>query len=145
MSSSRPGDIFQPDDLLNNTSVHFLKWGTFIYLAISYWMISNKQMFGNTLEPKHYQDEVDIYHHYFHGTDTYTFQYVLKWAAIILGICLALYDIFIGWLNMFSKSSAKDELKSKEKLLDYPDCVPLKYIENALLEEKIIREKFGYK
>jgi len=30
-------------------------------------------------------------------------------------------------------------------LIDYPECLPLKYIENSLLEEKIIREKFGYK
>jgi len=104
------------DDTLNKTSVHFMKWGAFIYLAIAYWMVSNRQMFGNDLTPKEYQDQVDEYHHYLHSQNNFMFQTILKWVAIFLGICLLIYDVFIGWLNMFMRSTAKSELLSKEYL-----------------------------
>ena len=104
------------DDTLNKTSVHFMKWGAFIYLAIAYWMISNRQMFGNVLIPKEYQDQVDEYQHYLHSENPFRFQSILKWTAIILGILMAIYDIFIGYLNMCMRSTAKEELLSRENL-----------------------------
>jgi hypothetical protein len=105
------------DDTLNKISVHFLKWGAFFYLAIAYWMISNKQMFGNVLTPKNYQDEVDVYHHYLHTECTYKYQSILKWSAIIVGLVMFIYDFFLGWLNMCKKSSVVSELLSPEDLL----------------------------
>jgi len=36
-------------------------------------------------------------------------------------------------------------VSSSNNRVDFPDCLPLKYIDNALIEERIIREKFGYK
>lgn len=105
------------DDTLNNLSVQFLKWGGFIYLAISYWMISNRQMFGNDLTEKAYQDEIDEYHHYFNSAPFYDFQHVVRWAAILVGICLFMYDVFYLGFNICLKSSAKKELQSKEELL----------------------------
>lgn len=73
------------------------------------------------------------------------YQEIVKYYAIILGVVLILYDLFIAWLNVFKKSSAKEELRSRENLLEFPKCLPLKYIDNALLEEKMVREKYGYK
>lgn len=74
------------DDSLNVISVHFLKWGAFVYLAIAYWMISNRQIFGNDLSPKEYQDQIPEYHHYFYAPPQYNFQAAVKWAAIIVGV-----------------------------------------------------------
>lgn len=104
------------DDTLNKTSVHFMKWGAVIYLAIAYWMASNRQMFGNNLNPKNFQDEVDVYDHYIRDNDPYWFQIILRWVAITLLVVLLIYDIFIGWGNMCLKSSAKTELQSLEYL-----------------------------
>ena len=105
------------DDTLNKISVHFLKWGAFIYLAIAYWMISNKQMFGNDLTPKDYQDQVDVYNHNIYSSCTYKYQSILKWSAIIMGLVLFIYDFFFGWLNMCRQSSVIKELLSEEDLL----------------------------
>ncbi|CAI2376938.1 unnamed protein product [Moneuplotes crassus] len=133
------------DDTLNNVSVHIMKWGAAFYLCLCYWVVSNRQMFGNVLEPKHYQEEIDIYHHYIFVKDPYVFQSVLRWTAITLIVIFAAYDIFNLFSILFISSSSKEELQSLEYLPDLTHCIPLKYIENALMEEKIIREKFGYK
>jgi hypothetical protein len=52
------------DATLNKTSVQILKWGSFLYVAIAYWMLTNKQMFDNDLSPIAYKDQIEDYHHY---------------------------------------------------------------------------------
>ena len=132
------------DDTLNRNSVFFLKWGGFFYIAIAYWMIANRQMFGNYLVPKDYQDQIEDYGHYFSTPDDYTFQSIVKWVAIILGISMLILDAFTIFTALFI-DSPKKEMKEKENLLEYPHWLPDRFLLNDILEENIIRKKFGYK
>lgn len=132
------------DETLNNNSVFFLKWGGFFYAAIAYWMIANRQMFNNFLISKDYQDQIEDYGHYFSTPDDYTFQSILKWLAIILGVTLLIYDAYAIFVSLFIDSPKKD-IENHENLLEYPHCLPNKFLINEILEENIIRKKFGYK
>ena len=105
------------DDTLNNLSVQLLKWGAFFYIAIAYWMISNRQMFANDVVPRAYQDEIEEYNHYFNSPPHYSFQLAVRWVAIFIGLGLFLFDVFYLWLNMCLKSSSKMELQGKENLI----------------------------
>jgi hypothetical protein len=105
------------DDSLNLKSAHFLKWGAFIYLAIAYWMITNRQMFENIVYPLEYQDEGGYYGHYLNTPSTYTHQSILYWITIITGILLLSFDFFFGSAYMLIKSSIRDEVQDQEDLL----------------------------
>lgn len=60
------------DDTLNVVSIHLLKWAAFLYIAIAFWMLTNKQIFGNDLKPIAYQAQIEYYdHHILEVPDTY--------------------------------------------------------------------------
>jgi hypothetical protein len=73
------------DDTLNKVSIHFLKWAAFFYIAIAYWMLTNKQMFGNTLKNIEYQAKIEEYdHHIFEMPDAIQKKIVLLAALLLL-------------------------------------------------------------
>ena len=105
------------DDTLNNLSVQLLKWGAFTYALMSYWMISNRQMFANVITPLEYQNDIEEYMHYAYTPPDYTYQLVVRWIAILIGLCMLVYDLFNMWIKICFLSSSKKELLGKEDLL----------------------------
>jgi len=109
------------DDVLNMHSLSILKWGAFVYIAVGYWMVSNRQMFGNSLNPIAYHDQIQNTDHNIYQHNDYKFQSILKWTAIALGLCFFIYDFCYGWITLCFISSPKIELKNLETLVDFPE------------------------
>jgi len=42
------------DDQLTKNCTFYLRWGSFLYPAIGFWMVTNKQMFANVIDTKEF-------------------------------------------------------------------------------------------
>jgi hypothetical protein len=86
------------DATLNKTSVLILKWGSFLYVAIAYWMLTNKQMFDNNLNPIAYKDQIEDYHHYIFEIPPKLQQKILLYYAIGLFAFLIMDDYLRSYI-----------------------------------------------
>ncbi len=133
------------DDTLSKNTVYIMKWAAFIWGAIAYWMITNRQIFDNHVDTKNYAEEALDYDHHIDFSPPHMFQKIVFWATLA---CLALlllieiyYWIFIG----FVKRSAVSELSEIEGLLPFPECLNKKDTDYWIEEEELCRNVFGYK
>ena len=132
------------DDTLNKVSIEFLKWAAFFYIAISYWMLTNKQMFGNDLHPIEYQAKIETYDHYvFEMPEKIQVKIVLLVALIILIYCTI--NVIIHILDPLFESTSNEEIMEFEGLKPFSKALNKKDLQFWYSEEKNIREKLGYK
>lgn len=132
------------DDTLNVISIHFLKWAAFLYIAVAYWMLTNKQIFGNDLKPIAYQAQIEFYDHYiFEIPDTPQECVVLVVALIILLILVI--DLVFRLFSPLWETSNEEELMEFEDLPEFPKALDDKSLAYWVHEEKQIREKYHYK
>ena len=84
-----------------------------MYAFISFWMLSNIQVFENTAFPKQYKDDAEITgHNIFHFPNVY---------ALILGILILVsvsyiifYEVFLDFFSLFWTRSSKKKKKVLE-------------------------------
>ena len=132
------------DDTLNKVSIEFLKWATFLYIAIAYWMLTNKQMFGNFLEPLEYQADIEQYEHYaFEIPEPWQQKLVLAVALWILAYCII--NLLVTIIKPLVFSSSNEALLEYEGLVPFSKALAHKDFKFWLNEEKMIRERLGYK
>lgn len=132
------------DDTLNVVSIHLLKWAAFWYIAIAFWMLTNKQIFGNDLKPIAYQAQIEYYDHYiFEIPDTYQECVVLAIALLILAFLL--FDLLYRLFSPFYETSNQAELMEFEDLPPFSRALDEKSLDFWVTEEKQIRDKYNYK
>lgn len=132
------------DDTLNVVSIHFLKWAAFLYIAIAYWVLTNKQLFTNYLRPIEYQAQVEFYDHkIFELPDTPQEIVVLIVALLILAYCLI--DLIVHITKPFFHKTSDEELMEFENLQPFSKSLDSNSVAYWVTEEKQIRNKFGYK
>lgn len=132
------------DDTLNVVSIHFLKWAAFLYIAVAYWMLTNKQLFGNDLKPIAYQAQIEYFdHHIFEWPDTPQESVVLIVALLILLYCLI--NLVFHLIEPLFESTSDEELMEFEDLESFPKALNQRSLTFWVTEEKQIREKYGYK
>ena len=132
------------DDTLNVVSIHFLKWAAFLYIAVAFWMLTNKQIFGNDLKPIAYQAQIEYYDHYiFEVPDTPQECVVLVVALIILIVCLV--DLAYRLLSPCFETTREEDLMEYEDLPPFSKALNMKSLTFWVYEEKQIRQKYGYK
>ena len=51
------------DDTLNKICLYYIKYGALLYALISYWQLTNRQMFYNETIPKESKDEPEVSNH----------------------------------------------------------------------------------
>ena len=83
------------DNSLNKAWIFFLRWGVLFYAAISYWMLTNKQMFDNVINPILYKDDIEDYHHYVTELPQKPQQLVLLVFTIGLFVALLVHSIIV--------------------------------------------------
>ena len=132
------------DDTLNKVNIEILKWAAFLYIAVAYWVLTNKQMFGNRLHHIEYQAKIETYDHYvFEMPDTIQEKIVLLFAIIIF-IYLIVNTIILMLAPLY-ESTSQEELMEFEDLKKFPKALSDKDVKFWYSEEKNIREKLGYK
>jgi hypothetical protein len=132
------------DNTLNVVSIHFLKWAAFLYIAIAYWVITNKQLFGNRLTPIEYQAQVEFYGHYiFEMPDTPQETVVLAVAMLILLYWLV--NLVYHIISPLFRTTSQEELMEFEDLKPFYEALDFLDLEFWVTEERQIRNKFKYK
>ena len=133
------------DETLNKTSVFILKWGAFLYVAIAYWILTNKQMFDNILNPIAYKDEIEDYHHHILEVPDKIHQRILLFYAISLFIFLLSFDICSAPFGKLFNLNSKRIVKEKEGLSTFSTSLKKSDKLHLMHEEKVRREQHGYK
>ena len=132
------------DDTLNVISIHFLKWAAFLYIAVSYWVLTNKQMFGNEILPIEYQAKIEDYnHHIFEIPDKIQQKIVLFVALSILFYLLI--ELIYHLLHPLFESTSNEELMEFEDLQPFHKALDSKSLQFWVNEERHIRQRLGYK
>lgn len=132
------------DDTLNVISIHLLKWAAFLYIAIAYWMLTNKQIFGNNLKPIRYQAQIEFYDHsIFKIPDTPQECVVLAFALLLLLVLVI--DMLYRLFSYLWETTNQEELMEFEYLPVFTKALDEKSLANWVHEEKQIREKYHYK
>jgi hypothetical protein len=53
------------DDKLNNATLSILKWAPYFMMMFGYWLMGNKQIFSNVVNPVEYKtDPINTDHYY---------------------------------------------------------------------------------
>jgi hypothetical protein len=132
------------DDTLNVVSIYFLKWAAFIYIAVAYWMLTNKQIFGNDLQPIAYEAQIQYYnHHILEWPDTPQETVVLIVALIVL--LYNLVNLILHLATPLFESTIFEDLMEFEDLEPFSKVLNKRSLTYWVTEEKQIREKYGYK
>lgn len=132
------------DDTLNKVSIEFLKLAALFYISIAYWVLTNKQMFGNRLHPIEYQAKIETYDHYiFEMPDT-----VQETVVLFVVLFMMAYNIVnFLWivLTPLFESTSDEEMMEFEDLTPFSQALNDKDTDYWYHEEKQIRSKLGYK
>ncbi|CDW91332.1 UNKNOWN [Stylonychia lemnae] len=106
------------DQQLTQTALNILQWGVILYLGFGYWMLSNKQIFTNTIHPKEYAKEI-IYT----GHDIANIEIDHAFPVLVFLIAVAAVLFFVMIKNFieeyFIKSSQEQELLGFEGLVRF--------------------------
>ena len=132
------------DETLNKTSVFILKWGAFLYVAIAYWILTNKQMFDNVLDPIAYKDQIEDYHHHIFELPDKLHQKLLLFYALGLFFFLFLYDILSDPIEILFHQQAKKIDKEIEYLNPFSSSLRNRDKRHLYKEEKFRRDNHGY-
>jgi hypothetical protein len=134
------------DFTLNKDSVIFLKWGAFLYVSIAYWMLTNKQMFNNVIDPIEYKDQIENYHHHIFEIPDKIQQKILLFYALLLFIFLFFNDIILRFILEFLKSHDEEEYsKDVEEPSPFSQSLKRRDFDLIIEEERERREVFGYR
>lgn len=133
------------DQTLNKDSIFFLRWGSFLYAAIAYWVLTNKQMFDNVLNPISYRDQIEDYNHYVFEMPPRIQQKILLVFSLALFVVLFFYDIVYRFIISYYAKHVEDESKDIEHLSNFSESLKKKDIDFLIKEEEERRDVFRYK
>ena len=132
------------DDTLSQMFVSCIKYGTLLFWGFSYWILTNRQMFGNLILPIRYQEDVDEMDHTIYDIELdQSFILFLGFFALI-GYMI-FYDAIHDAFGIFSEHSISVYNKERENLHSFYKSLSNKNLEDLIEEEKLIREKYGKK
>ena len=132
------------DETLNVISIHLLKWAAFLYIAISYWVLTNNQMFGNDLKPIEYQAKIEDFGHKVFEIPDKIQQKILLFVALAIFLYLLL-DVAFHLLHQWCKITSDDDVLEFEDLQPFHKALDDKSLKFWVNEERHIRQRLGYK
>lgn len=131
------------DEKINHNAYTTLKWAVHVYTFTGYWMLSNKQIFGNDVTPINRKDELEITNHSLFNIP-YDHAYPLLVCAILILFTQLLQEVFIIIGRLVFVKEAVDDYLSYEELLPFPESLYEHDLDTAIAEEEHVRSRLGY-
>ena len=133
------------DNSLNKAWIFFLRWGVFCYAAIAYWMLTNKQMFDNVIDPITCKDDIEDYHHYPNEIPKKPQQVFLLIFTIGLFIVLFMHNFVVYVVCDIFETTDVEYTKEIEGLTSFSLSLQQKDMCLIAKEDKHRREHHAYK
>ena len=131
------------DEKINHNAYTTLKWAVHVYTFTGYWMLSNKQIFGNDVTPVARRDELEVTNHSLLNVPR-DHAYPLLVFAILILCAQLVQEVFILVGRLVLRKDVDDYL-SEEKLLPFPESLYEHDSHAAVEEETDTRERLGYR
>lgn len=131
------------DEKLNSAAIGTLKWAPLTMMLFGQWIMSNKQIFNNTVEPKEYANGPTVTDH--SGSIAVDQSLPLFIMACILFVGTFFNDTFLKCFKRCGCASEEEEDDVDEKLGTYFECVSSRDRKRWLTEEVYNFRKLGIK
>jgi hypothetical protein len=92
------------NESLTERIIHNVAWCPLIAMAVTFWLYTNKQMFGNTVDPIETQNEITLSHHLVGDVKWKNLNEVQKQALIAMaafGLVTVFYKLY--WYNVLGE------------------------------------------
>jgi len=125
-----------------------MKWGPVLYLFMSYWYLSNKQIFDNVVFPIKLETDILMSGHHipFHSDD---WNYDQSIPCLIMGFAIMFFiplsAVFNAILNICVKGIFEVKLHIDEDLSNYFDALEPDDREWWVKEEEHVRNEYSFK
>ena len=131
------------DDALHNRTLRIFHWVVVIFALNSYWMLSNRQLFGNDVHARRRMSDIEATGHSIFEPPTGHALFLLVVAVLVLVIVLAVQLLFT--CSFFVETGERKELAKVEDLGNYFRCLYRRELESMIKEEETLRSYLGFK